>query len=55
VIDTEGLDINKPRDMARVLSHPLVQAELARQRRDLDELLSVFGRESPQVIARLRD
>jgi uncharacterized protein YjaG (DUF416 family) len=55
VIDTEGLDINKPRDMARVLSHPLVQAELARQRRDLDELLSVSDENLQQVIARLRD
>ena len=55
VIDREGLDINKPSDMGHVLSHPLVQAELARQRRDLDELLSVSGEILQPVITRLRD
>jgi len=55
VIDREGLDINQPSDMARVLSHPLVQAELLRQRRDLDDLLSVSGENLQQVITRLRD
>jgi uncharacterized protein YjaG (DUF416 family) len=55
VIDREGLDINQPSEMARVLSHPLVQAELARQRRDLDELLSVTGENVQQVIVRIRD
>jgi uncharacterized protein YjaG (DUF416 family) len=38
----------------QLLAHPLVQAELARQRRDLDELLS--ARQDPAVlVVRLRD
>jgi uncharacterized protein YjaG (DUF416 family) len=55
VIDRESLNINQPSDMARALSHPSVQAELARQRRDLDELLGVSGENLQQAIARIRD
>ena len=55
VIDRERLDINQTDDMARVLSHPLVQAELARQRRDLTELRNVSGENLQRVIAQVRD
>src|SRR5215813_12242274 len=40
VIDQEGIDTNKPNGEQRVLSHPLIQAEVARQQRDLDDLLT---------------
>jgi uncharacterized protein YjaG (DUF416 family) len=39
VINTEHINTNSPGAEARILSHPLVHAELARQQRDLDELL----------------
>ena len=39
----------------RLLEHPLVQAELARQHRDLDELLTAKDRDVREVSARLRD
>jgi len=39
----------------QVQEHPLVQAELARQRRDLDELLAVRDGDVREVAARLRD
>jgi len=39
VIAQEKLDVNAPGAEARVLKHPLVQAELQRQKRDLSELL----------------
>lgn len=38
VINTENIDTETPGAEARILSHPLVQAELRRQQRDLDEL-----------------
>ena len=39
----------------RLLEHPLVQAELARQKRDLDELRAVGDQDARDVAARLRD
>jgi uncharacterized protein YjaG (DUF416 family) len=39
----------------RVLEHPLIQAELVRQRRDLDELLGMRDRDVKEVAVRLRD
>lgn len=39
VINHENIDTNIPGAEAQVLAHPLVQAELARLQRDLDELL----------------
>jgi len=39
VINHEKIDIGSPGAEEKVLAHPLVQAELARQQRDLDELL----------------
>ena len=38
VIDHEGIDTNDPGDRMTLLSHPLIQAELARQDRDVGEL-----------------
>jgi Protein of unknown function (DUF416) len=55
VINQEGIDTNPPGAEQRVLSHPLVQAELARQRRDLDELLAIGDADVREVAARLRD
>lgn len=52
-INAENIDTNTPGEEHRVLSHPLVQAELARQQRDIDELLA--GKQDPaKLIARLR-
>lgn len=55
VLNREDVDTNQPGGEARVLSHPLVQAELARQRRDMDELLSVSGENLQQTVSLLRD
>jgi len=40
VINQENIDTNQPNGEQEVLSNTLIQAELARQRRDLDDLLS---------------
>lgn len=54
VINSEDIDTNQPGEEQRVLAHPLVQAELARQHRDLDELGA--GRQDPAALtARLRE
>lgn len=54
VINSENIDTNKPGEEQRVIAHPLVQAELARQHRDLDELAA--GKQDPaELIAGLRD
>lgn len=39
VIDREDIDLNKAGEQARILADPLVQMELLRQRRDLEDLL----------------
>lgn len=54
VINRENIDTNHPGGEARVLSHSLVQGELLRQRRDLDELLSGADRDTQQMVAQLR-
>ncbi len=41
--------------LARILAHPLVQAELARQRRDLDELGGVGQGNLRRVLGRFRE
>jgi hypothetical protein len=51
----EDIDTNVPGAEARVLAHPIVQAELARQRRDIDELDSAPAQDLGAVVARLRD
>lgn len=54
VINSGNIDTNTPGNEQQVLSHPLVQAELRRQQRDLDELRT--GKEHhARLIARLRD
>jgi uncharacterized protein YjaG (DUF416 family) len=50
VITREDLDIAAPGAELKVLNHPLVQAELARQNRDLDEL-----RDNRITVDQLRD
>lgn len=55
VINREGIDTNKPGAEERVLSDPIVQAELARQRRDLDELCAATPTDVRDVVARVRD
>jgi uncharacterized protein YjaG (DUF416 family) len=55
VINRENIDTNKPGAEQRVLQHPLVQAELARQSRDLSEVLGVVDPDLPKIAARLRD
>jgi uncharacterized protein YjaG (DUF416 family) len=55
VINREKIDVNKPGAEARVLGHAAVQTELARQRRDLDELLGGDAKAVQQAAARLRD
>jgi uncharacterized protein YjaG (DUF416 family) len=55
VVNFEDIDVNKPGAEARVLGHAAVQAELTRQRRDLDELLGGDAKAVRQVAARLRE
>lgn len=50
----EQIDL-RPGAASRVFSHPLIQAELARQFRDIDELLRVTSEDVRQVAARFRD
>jgi uncharacterized protein YjaG (DUF416 family) len=54
VISQEGIDVNSAASEERVLSHPLVQAELLRQRRDLDELLVANQQDVAQIAPRMR-
>jgi uncharacterized protein YjaG (DUF416 family) len=49
VVDQEGIDINRAGAEGQVLAHPLLQAELLRQRRDLDELLSADEQDIARV------
>ena len=55
VINRENIDTNMPGAEQRILSHHLVQAELARQRRDLDELMAAADTEALSVLPRIRD
>lgn len=55
VINSENIDTSIPGGEERVLAHPLVQAEFARQRRDLDELRDTGDEDVRQVGAQLRD
>lgn len=54
VINNENIDTNGPGEARRVSMHPLVQAELGRQQRDLDEL-DDGTQDQSLLIARLRD
>jgi uncharacterized protein YjaG (DUF416 family) len=55
VVDLEDIDTSVPGASDRVMAHPLVQAELFRQRRDLDDLLRVEGQDEISVIAKIRE
>lgn len=55
VINRGNIDTTKPGAEERVLGHSVVQAELARQRRDLDEVLGAVDVDVRDVAARLRD
>jgi hypothetical protein len=44
VIHEEGIDISKPGAEERIISHPIIQGEFARQRQDLDDLVKLAGR-----------
>jgi uncharacterized protein YjaG (DUF416 family) len=52
VIAREGIDTSKAGAEAQVLSHPLVQAELLRQQRDLGELLAADQQDLLRVAQR---
>jgi uncharacterized protein YjaG (DUF416 family) len=54
VVNRENIDTSQPDAEARVLGHFAVQAELARQHRDLDELLGVDPKAMRLAAARLR-
>lgn len=54
VINNEGIDPSTPGGQARVLMHPLIQAELRRQERDIQELLATSGQEITDAIMSLR-
>jgi uncharacterized protein YjaG (DUF416 family) len=54
-IDQVGIDMNRAEAEEQVLSHPLVQAELLRQRRDLDELLAANQQDVIRVAQRMRE
>jgi len=55
VINRENIDTNQPGGEWQVLGHPLVQAELRRQRRDLDELMGMVGKSLPDLARRLHE
>jgi len=55
VINLEDIDTNKPGGEERVICHPIVQAELKRQQRDLDELLDSSGQNVHEIALRFRD
>jgi hypothetical protein len=54
-INRGDIDTNKPGSGERVLGHPVVQAELARQRRDLDEAPGAGDMDARDVVTRLRE
>jgi uncharacterized protein YjaG (DUF416 family) len=54
VIDQEDIDTNRVGAEERVLAHQLIQAELLRQRRDLDELLLADLQDVADVAQRMR-
>jgi uncharacterized protein YjaG (DUF416 family) len=53
VIGKEGIDPSRARAEEQVLSHPLVQAELSRQHRDLGELLGANQVDMAHVVRRI--
>ncbi len=55
VINRDNVDLNALGAEGRILADPLVQAELARQLRDLDELFRAADEDVQQVAARFHD
>lgn len=55
IINQENIDTNQPGGESKVLAHPLMQAELARQRRDLNELLEFQGEDISQLAIPLHE
>ncbi len=55
VINREDIDTNKPGGEQKVISHPIVQTELGRQRRDLEQLLDSSGQNVQEIAFRFRD
>ena len=55
VVNRESIDTNQPGGEDRVLSHPLIQAELSRQKRDFDELRGAGDANHQLVIMQLRN
>ena len=55
VVNRDNVDLNALGAEGRIVSDPLIQAELARQRRDVDELLGVADEDVRQIAARFRD
>ncbi len=54
VVAKTGIDTSRPGANEEVLSSPLVQAELSRQRRDIDELLAGDREDVASVARRMR-
>jgi uncharacterized protein YjaG (DUF416 family) len=55
IINREDIDTNKPGGEQKVISHPIVQTELGRQQRDLDELLDSSSQDVQEISFRFRD
>lgn len=55
VINTESIDTNTQDNELRVLSHPLIQAELGRQERDVRTLLAANNREIARTVQEIRE
>lgn len=55
VINREHIDTNQPGAERRVLAHPLIQAELARQRRTFEELLEADEANISRTVVRLQE
>jgi uncharacterized protein YjaG (DUF416 family) len=57
VVDRENIVLWRRGAMERVLAHPLIQAELARQRRDIEELLGAADADEDvrQIAVRFRE
>lgn len=55
VINTECIDPGVPGGRSRILMHPLVQAELERQERDMQALLTASESQAAEVRRQLRD
>jgi uncharacterized protein YjaG (DUF416 family) len=55
LINRENIDLNAPEAESRLQARPLIQAELARQRRDVDELLGDVDADVQQIAVKFRE